>query len=133
MISAARICRRISETPGLPQPDRESQLRSLLAVSLEDAELAWQYAVQFCGGRPVTARMVKSAVQELDLPLINARTAPPQARQSKGELRGLVSKTMDEMLGLITRKADHGALLEKFEALHGQLQLLFEPRKAKRS
>ena len=45
LISAARICRRIAEPPGLAQPQRESQLRPLLAVSLEDPELAWQYAV----------------------------------------------------------------------------------------
>jgi hypothetical protein len=133
LIAAARICRQISETPGLPQPDRESQLRPLFAVSLEDAELAWQYAVQSCCGRPVTARMVKRAVQELHLPLVNVRPAPPQARQSKRELRGIVSKTMDEMLGLITQKADHGALLEKFEALHGHLQRLFQPRKPQNS
>jgi hypothetical protein len=77
--------------------------------------------------------MVKHAVQELHLPLVNVRPPPPQARQSKRELRGIVSKTMDEMLGLITRKADHSTLLEKCEVLHGQLQLLFAPRKPKNS
>ena len=133
LISAARICRRIAETPGLPQPDRESQLRPLLAVSLEDAEMAWQYAVQFCCGRPVTARIVKRAVQKLHLPLINVRPPPPQTRQTKSELKRMVSERMDELLCLITQKADYGALLQKFEALHGQLQLLFAPRKPKNS
>jgi hypothetical protein len=129
LIAAARICRQIAVTPGLAQPDRESQLRPLLAVSLADAELAWQYAAQFSSGRPVTARMVKRAVKDLHLPLVNVRPAPPPGRQSKRELRRIVSGTMDEMLGLITQKADHTRLLEKFEALHGQLQVLFKPEK----
>src|SRR5665811_1082174 len=120
LISAARICRRIAETPGLAQPQRESQLRPLLAVSLEDAELAWQYAVlPLSGGRPVTARMVKRARQDLHLPLVNVRPAAPRVRESKGELRRIVFGTMDELLGLITQKADHSTLLQKFEALHG--------------
>jgi hypothetical protein len=132
LISAARICRRIAEIPSLAQPDRESQLRPLLAVSLEDAELAWQYAAQFSSGRPITARMVKRAVKNLHLPLVNVRPAPPPGRQSKHELRRIVSGTMEELLGLITQKADHARLLEKFEALHGQLQVLFKPEKRNR-
>jgi hypothetical protein len=133
LISAARICRQIAQTPGLAQPDRESQLRPLLAVNLEDAELAWQYAAQFSSGRPITARMVKRAVKVLHLPLVNVRPAPPLGRQSKHELRRIVFGTMEEMLGLITQKADHSRLLERFEALHGQLQVLFKPRKPRNS
>jgi hypothetical protein len=48
-------------------------------------------------------------------------------------LRRIVFGTMDELLGLITQKADHSTLLQKFESLHGQLQVLFQPRKPRTS
>jgi hypothetical protein len=73
--------------------------------------------------------MVKRAVKDLHLPLVKVRPAPPPGRQSKRGLRRIVSGTMDEMLGLITQKADHTRLLEKFEALHSQLQVRFKPEK----
>ena len=129
LISAARICRRLLDVSSIPQPDRESQLRPLMGVTPEQAELAWQCAVQLSCGRPVTARIVKHAVKYLQLP-VKRRSVPPPGRQPKRELKRIISEAMRELLDLITQKAEHSVLLEKFEGLHAQLRLLFEPRKS---
>jgi hypothetical protein len=132
LIAAARMRRRIADTPGIPQPERESQLRPLFAVSLADAELAWQYASQVSGGRPITARLVKRAVKELQLPLVKAKSIPLPSRQSKREIRRMVAETMQALLGLITQRADHSALLQNYEILDSQLRLLFKPEQRKK-
>ena len=43
------------------KPERETQLRPLLALSLEQAQQAWDHAVKNAGGRRITARLVKKA------------------------------------------------------------------------
>jgi hypothetical protein len=133
LISGSRVLERVSARKDLPQPTCESQMRPLLVLSLEHAELAWECAVTMAGARPVKARLVKRAVKILALPRVDARPPLPVDRQTKGQLRRIISETMDELLTLLVRKADHADMMGKFEALHGHLKRLFAPRKAKQS
>ena len=85
---------------------------------------AWQRAVEKAGGRKITARLVKSAVQELHI--TNAAKAPkPQPRQTKAEKQRLIDGAFGELLMLLSQKASHETLSEKVEALHGHVRLLF--------
>ena len=74
------------------------------------------------------ARMVKSAVQEL----------PPGAKEAlvikkpgatKAEQRRLIDDTIGQLLVLLSKKASHGVLVSRVEALHGHIHALFgKPR-----
>jgi hypothetical protein len=113
LISAARICRQIAQTPGLAQPDRESQLRPLLAVNLEDAELAWQHAAQFISDRPITTRMVKRRCQ---------RPPPAAGQRAPGSTAGPPVQTRTEADCF----RDHGRAARFDHAKGGPLQVAGE-------
>ena len=86
----------------------------------EQAQTVWQYVVENAGGHRITARMVKSAVDHLGLAPQNQNGSAP-ARTAKSERRLLVTRTMAELLKLISEKAGHDLLLEKARALETHL------------
>jgi hypothetical protein len=123
LISAAQLFTHLLANCKHRKPDHESQLRPLIGLSPEQAQQAWEYAVEKAGSRKITARLVKTAVQELGLaPQTQSGSAP--VRTAKSERRLLISRTMGELLKLISDKAGHELLLEKARALETHLSPL---------
>ena len=106
------------------KPDHESQLRPLIGLTLEQAQLAWENAVLKAGGRKLTARLVKAAVKELQL-AGNAPLVAKQPRPTKAHQRQLVDEAIGQLLMLASQKASYDVLTEKIEALHRQIRSLF--------
>jgi hypothetical protein len=130
MISAAQVFNHLGVFSSL-KPEHQSQVQPLSGLTPEQAQSAWQCAVENAGGRRITARMVKSAVKELQL----AGTANPvsrQPRQNKDQQRKLIDGAIGELLVLLSQKASHDVLTEKVEALHGQIQALFPKPSSKK-
>jgi hypothetical protein len=122
MISAAQVFNHLGVFSSL-KPEHQSQVQPLSGLTPEQAQSAWQYAVENAGGRRITARMVKSAVNQLGLaPQRQSGTAPFRTAQS--ERRVLISRTLSELLKLISEKAAHDVLLEKARALETHLNPL---------
>ena len=76
LISAAQVFRHLM-TKSHQKPEHETQVRPLIGLSPEQVQLAWEAAVAKAGGRKITARLVKSAMQDLQLaPAITKAVAP---------------------------------------------------------
>jgi hypothetical protein len=130
LICAAQIFRKLGTGSSLLKPERETQVRPLVGLAPEQVQLAWERAVQKATGGRITERLVKKAVQELQL----AGPAKPVAKEqgpTKAERRRLIDDTFGQLLALVSRKADHRLMQEKIEILHGHVQSLFatKPRR----
>jgi hypothetical protein len=113
------------------KPEHENQLRPLVGLTPEQAQMAWERAAEKASGRKTTAQMVKSAVKELHL----AGTANPvtrQPRQHKDQQRKLIDGDIGELLVILSQKTSHDVLTQKVEALHGQIQALFPKPSSKK-
>jgi hypothetical protein len=88
--------------------------------------------VERAGARPVTARLVKAAVQELQVGGA-PKPASYKPRQTKAEKRKAIDDAIGELLMLLSQKASHSTLAEKVEALHQHIQALFGNRGSKSS
>ena len=87
------------------KPDHESQLRPLTALPPEQAQLAWESAVQEAGGRRITAARVKAAIKQLGL----APATPPVSkitRRKKAEQRRQLDEAIGQLLVLIKPKSE---------------------------
>jgi len=102
----------------------------LVGLSPDQAQRAWERAVEKAGGRKISARLVKSAVQELQ-PAHNSDAVPRQTGPTRAEQRRVAEQSLDEILVLVRNKADYQTLIERLEVLHGQFRALF-PRTSKR-
>ena len=130
LISAAQVYTTLSALSHVPKPDRESQLRPLLALSAEDAQLAWEYAAVNSGGREITARRVESAVKELHLiPDATPEPGTKPLRRNTKQQRRLMDEAIGELLMLLSKKASHEILTEKVEALHRLMRACFADRR----
>ena len=130
LIAAAQLFTHLLSNCEHRKPDHESQLRPLAALPPEQAQLAWESAVQEAGGRRITAARVKAAVKQLGL----APATPPVnkiTRQTKAEQRRKLDEAIGQLLVLISQKAGYDLLAKQVEALHGHIQALF-PAPAKR-
>jgi hypothetical protein len=74
------------------RPQHETQVRPLVGLTPEHVQLAWNSAVAKAGGRKITARLVKKAVQELELVGKKAPVAK-KAGPTKAERRRLIDDT----------------------------------------
>jgi hypothetical protein len=113
------------------KPEHENQLRPLVGLTPEQAQVAWERAAEKASDRKTTAQMVKSAVKELQL----AGTENPvtrQPRQNKDQQRKLIDGAIGELLVLLSQKASHQLLTQKVEALHGQIHSLFAKPSSKK-
>ena len=128
LIAAAQLFTRLRADWPSRKPDRETHLRPLIGLTPEQAVAAWKRAVEKAGNRRITARLVKSAVQELQL----RATAAPVVQKpgpAKLEQRRLIDDTIGQLLVLLSKKASHGVLVSRVEALHGHIHALFgKPR-----
>ncbi|MHC1764501.1 MAG: hypothetical protein AB9869_09360 [Verrucomicrobiia bacterium] len=120
LISAAQVFSHLL-TNCQHQPEHESQIRPLVGLTPEQAQLAWTCAVENAGGRKITARLVKRAMQDLGL------AAPPKPvskinRNEKAERRKLINETVGQVLLLISQKAGYDAILQHVEALQRHIQ-----------
>jgi hypothetical protein len=132
LIAAARVYKCIEPMPGLPKPEHESQLRPLFGLAPESIQLAWQCAVVKSGPRPVTARLVRSVINELHLASQGDAagvSAAVETRKTRTEQRRAVTQAFGELFQLIRQKAAHDTLLARLEALHGLVSHLFCARK----
>ena len=75
LMSAAQLFTQVFADGKGPKPSHESQLRPLMGLSPEQAQLAWARAAQNAGNGNITARLVRSAAQDLSL---GARRKPMQ-------------------------------------------------------
>ena len=99
-------------------------MRPLIGLTPQQAQLAWERAVEKARGRRVTARLVKSAVKELqsgDKPTAVA----PRVRQPKVDHRQVIDAAIGQLLLLLSQKASYEKLTEQVEALHGHFGRLF--------
>jgi hypothetical protein len=131
LIAAAQLFRYLSANCSERKPDHGNQLRPLVGLTPEEAQVGWERATEKATGRKTTAQMVKSAVKELQL----AGTAKPvtrQPRQNKEQQRKLIDGAIGELLVLLSQKASHEVLTQKVEALHGQIQALFPKPRSKK-
>jgi hypothetical protein len=126
LISAAQLFQHLCANCAHRRPDHESQLRPLVGLSLDDAQLAWECAVIHAGEGRITARTVKNALQQLDL---GSKKPPQDPHPTRAEQQQLVTGTMTELLMLLNQKAAHAVLVEKAEALYRHVQALFAKRK----
>jgi hypothetical protein len=96
----------------------------MIGLTPEQAQLAWQCAVELAGDRRITARLVKTAMQALQLGETGKPTAR-KTRQSRAQERQLINDAIGQLLVLLSQRASHQVLTEKVEALHGHIQALF--------
>jgi hypothetical protein len=71
LIAAAEVLMILSPNGDIPVPTHEAQVRPLLGLPPEHAQLAWKKALEKAGRETVTEKLVKEAVSELQ-----ARTFP---------------------------------------------------------
>jgi hypothetical protein len=90
LISGAQLFTQAFADGKGPKPSHESQLRPLMGLSPEQARLAWKRAAQNAGKGRITARLVKTAIQELHL-RANPKQTDKQPGQSKAEQRRLIT------------------------------------------
>jgi hypothetical protein len=124
LIAAAQLFTRLRANWPSRKPDRETQLRPLIGLPPEQAVAAWERAVEKAGNGKITARMVKSAVEELQ-PGAKAAPVVQKPGPAKPEQRRLIDDTIGQLLVLLSKKASHGVLVTRVEALHGHIQALF--------
>jgi hypothetical protein len=124
-IAAARVVSKLSCLTGILKPDNESQVRPLLALPPESAQLAWEHAVTQSGGGKVTADTVKKAIQKLGL-APKAVAERPVSRQNRAEQCRAIHGAMVELLTLIIQRASHETLQQRFEGLQIHIQRLFD-------
>lgn len=130
LIAAAQVFLWISELKDVPQPEYESQLRPLFGLGPDQAQLAWQCAVGSSEGKPITAKLVLSAVK--DLQYKQGKEEPCSTRVPKSALRPLVRESMRQLLTLLNQRAAYEQLVEKAETLHFQLEQLLAPARKKK-
>jgi hypothetical protein len=126
-ITAAKLFISLSKLPDVPKPDHQTQLRPLFGLAPSHARLAWQCAVALSGGRRTTERMVKSAVQQLQL----VPAEPPCPRNKEGEQRRVVTEAVAVILVLVHQKAAYEVLTERIEELDHQIRPLLAPSRLK--
>jgi hypothetical protein len=130
LISAAQVFTYLG-TRGAQKPTHEKQVRPLIGLTPEQAQQAWDKAVQRAGGKTVTTRLVKNVVNGLRSTL-TPNQEPRKKRPSSEAKRRLINAAIGELLLLVSQKANHAVLAQKVEALHGQIQALFPPPAPKR-
>jgi hypothetical protein len=130
LISAAQVFTHLG-TNGAQKPAHERQVRPLIGLTPEQAQQAWDTAVQRAGGKTVTARLLKNVVLGLRSTLVQDQQPKPKRPSSQAKRR-LIDAAIGELLMLISQKANHGVLMEKVEALHGHIQSLFVKPAAKK-
>jgi hypothetical protein len=99
----------------------------LVGLSPEQAQAAWRLALDKAGTRPVTARMVSSAVKELQpSPAVEPTR---QVAPSKADKQRSIDESFGQNLKLLSQRASHDLLTEKIGALYVQIQrFLVGPR-----
>jgi hypothetical protein len=118
LISAAQVFKRLLTNCQHRKPEYESQVRPLVGLTAEQAQAAWECAVQRGGKGKITARMVKTAMGDLHL----AGNSQPVTRVSaatKREKRRAIDDTIGQLLTLLSQKASYETLTENVECLHG--------------
>jgi hypothetical protein len=85
LIAAAQMFTHLTASCPQHKPDCEAQLRPLIGLTPEQAQLAWEYAATKAGAERITERHVKSAVEELQLAVRATRlarnTGTPKAKR----------------------------------------------------
>ena len=132
LISAAQVFTQLVTICHQTKPEYESQVRPLVGLTPGQAQVAWERAIEKAGGRKITARLVKAAVQELQ-PAGGAKPAPSQPHQNKAEQRKLIDGAIGELLMLLSQKASHDVLTQKVEALCTARSRLCSPSRAPRN
>ena len=124
LILAAQVFAPLVTISHQRRPEHETQVRPLIGLTPPQAQLAWEHAVEKAAGKKITQRLVKAAVQELQL---GGSPAPvtQQPRRNKAEQRRLVDDAIGQLLMLLSQKASHQVMTEKVEILHGHIQALF--------
>jgi hypothetical protein len=131
LISAAQVFTSVGTISSLRKPEHETQVRPLVGLTPEQAQLAWARAIEKAGGRRITAALVKSAMHDLHF------HPPPnpinrQARRTKAEPRQLIESAIGELLVLLSQKVSHAILAEKVEMLHAYFQALLSAPASKK-
>jgi hypothetical protein len=129
VISAALVTTRLL-TACRQKPQHEAQVRPLVGLTPEQAQQAWDHAIEAAGGRKITSRLVRNALKELQLGKKPAPVAP-LPRVDKAEQRRLIDHSIGQLLALISQKVSYDLLAEKVELLHGYIQPLFAKKSAR--
>jgi hypothetical protein len=122
LIDSAQLFSRLG-TNCARKPEHASQMRPLLGLKPDQAQLAWEHAVSHSGPRKTTARLVKAAVTALQLKPAS-EPVKKAAGPSKAEHCRLIDSTFGELLVLLSQKAPHEDLALKVETLHRQVHAL---------
>jgi len=123
VISAALVTTRLL-TACQQKPQHEAQVRPLVGLTPEQAQQAWEHAIEAAGGRKITSRLVRNALKELQFGKKPAPVAQ-EPRLNKAEQRRLIDNSIGQQLALISQKVSYDRLAEKVELLHGYVQPLF--------
>ena len=84
LISAAQVLTLLRAISSHQKPEHETQVRPLVGLTPDQAQRAWEHAVENAGDRRITARMVKSAVNELGLAPRRAPFDTDSSRDPRG-------------------------------------------------
>jgi hypothetical protein len=118
LIAAAQAFRSLVTNCHQTKPDHEPQVRPLIGLPPDQAQVAWEKALQKAGTRKVTARLVKAAVKEV-VPQEPGPAAPKKPKLA--DIKAQCFQAMTELVILISHRTAHETLLQKGEALHRQL------------
>ncbi len=124
LISAAQLFTHLAAICVHRKPDHESQVRPLIGLTLEQSQLAWECAVALAGEGRITARVVKTAMQQLQL-VGDPKGVKLEPGPNKAKQRRLVDDAIGQLLMLLSQKVGHAILTEKVEILHRHIQALF--------
>jgi hypothetical protein len=120
LISAAQVFRTLV-TSCHQKPEHESQVRPLIGLTGEQAQQTWEHAAQKAGNRAITPRLLKRAMEELQLTGPAKAAATGRARPNKAAQRRLFDQAIGELLMLLSQQASYAILIEKVEKLHRQV------------
>ena len=97
LISAAQVFTHLVTIGHQTEPEHERQVPPLVGQTAEQAQKAWERAIEKAGGRKITARLVNAAVQELQPPG-GAKPVASQPHQNKAEQRKWIDGAIGELL-----------------------------------
>lgn len=126
LVLAAQVVSELATKCHQRPPDNEAQVRPLIGLTPDQVQLAWECAVQMAGRQRITERIVKSAIEALEIKP-KTETAAPLPKLNRATQCRLIQDAFGELLVLLSQKAAHDLLTEKVESLHAHVQLFVLP------
>ena len=109
LVNAAKVIRLLSPIGEKFLPTCESQIRPLVGLTEEQANLAWRNALEDAGEKPLTARLVQRHAAAVDP---ERKAKPRTGRKSRRRALAEIKRTLAELVDLVTITEIHAMAVE---------------------